>query len=57
VKRFGLGLVAVVALISIGSMFTSSSSSPPVHEYQGTTFVDGVCFVDDAGTLWCSERA
>jgi hypothetical protein len=48
-------LLHAVAIIILALALTRhvNRREPEVHTYNGTTYVDGQCFVDKAGTLWC----
>lgn len=49
----GVGLL----LLTVGTL--GKILDPPtskIQTYNGTTWIDGVCHVDEVGVLWCTEQ-
>lgn len=50
----GILLLLIVLAIVLGSARMAHAHDPVVHEYNGTSWLDDQCYVDDGGVLWCS---
>jgi hypothetical protein len=47
-------IAAIWGFLAFRQWARDSLTDPPVHSYNGTTWVGDVCHVDDVGTLWCT---
>jgi hypothetical protein len=58
VVAFLLGLLATFGFLATRDRIQRIDDhlEPKTHEPSGTTYVEGTCYVDDDGVLWCSER-
>jgi hypothetical protein len=57
VAVFVVGFLAFYAvLVFARGQIQKLDDDPTIHHYQGTTWVDDTCYVDEQGTLWCSAR-
>jgi hypothetical protein len=46
----------VWGFLTFRSWARDAIDSPEVHTYNGVTWVDDSCHIDDEGTLWCTAR-